>query len=145
MKAKLLALLLVVPLFGAGGPKPDAIEEELKKFEGKWKLASADLDGKEATPEQVKTTTLEVKGNEFTLKTGDETHKGKFTINLGKKPHTIDVQFTEGMLKDAKVLGIYEIEGDTRKSCFATPNADRPKDFTSGKDKYVWTWKRDKP
>jgi uncharacterized protein (TIGR03067 family) len=144
MKAKLLALLLVLPLFGASAPKPDAIEEELKKFEGKWRLVSADLDGKEATPEQVKTTTLVVTGDKFTLKMGDETHKGKFTIDPGKKPRTIDVEFTEGTLKDTKVLGIYEMEGDTRKSCFAPPNEDRPKDFSSGKG-YNWTWKRDKP
>jgi len=145
MKTKLLLLLALVPLLAAEPPKPDAAKDELKKFEGKWKLVSADFDGKEADPENVKTASLVVTGNEFTMKIGNETHKGKFTIDPAKKPKTIDTEFTEGSLKDSKVLGIYEIDGDTRKSCFAGPDKDRPTDFTGGNGKYIWTWKREKP
>jgi uncharacterized protein (TIGR03067 family) len=145
MKTKLLLLLLAVPLLAAEPPKADAAKDELKKFEGKWKLVSQDFDGKEADPENVKTASLVVAGNEFTMKIGNETHKGKFTIDPAKKPKTIDTEFTEGSLKDSKVLGIYEIDGDTRKSCFAGPDKDRPTDFTSGTGKYIWTWKREKP
>jgi uncharacterized protein (TIGR03067 family) len=142
MKTKPHLLLLLIPLLAAAAPNPDAAKDELKKFEGTWKLVSQDLDGKEADPEIVKTASLVVAGNEFTLKIGTEIHKGKFTIDPGKKPKTIDVEFTEGSLKDSKVLGIYEMYGDTRKSCFAGPDKDRPADFTSGDGKIIWTWKR---
>jgi len=143
MKTKVMTLLVVLLLVGADVPKVDAVKEELKKFEGAWKLASANHDGNEATEEEVKSGSLVVTGNEFTLKVGNETHKGKFTLDPGKKPKTIDVEFTEGTLKGSKVLGIYEMEGNTRKSCFAAE--DRPSDFAAGKGKYTWTWKRDKP
>jgi uncharacterized protein (TIGR03067 family) len=84
-----------------------------------------------------------VTGNEFTYKVGNETHKGKFTFDPGKKPKTIDVEFTEGILKRSKVLGTCEMKGDTRKSSFAAE--DRPSDLSAGKGRYIWTWKRDKP
>jgi uncharacterized protein (TIGR03067 family) len=147
MKTKLMVLLVILPLAGAAAPAPkdDDAKEELKKFEGTWKLVAANLGGMEATPEHVENTSLVVSGHEFTMTIGTEVHKGKFTIDPSKKPKTIDVEFTEGSLKDSKVQGIYEIKGDTRKSCFAEPNADRPADFTGGKDKFVWEWKREKP
>jgi uncharacterized protein (TIGR03067 family) len=145
MKTNLVMLPLVVALLGAPAPNEDTAKEELKKFEGKWKLASANLDGEERKAEDLKTASLVVAGDEFTLKMGDETHKGRFTIDPKKKLKTIDVEFTEGALKGSKVLGIYEMEGDTRKSCFAEPDKDRPADLCAGKGKYVWVWKRDKP
>jgi uncharacterized protein (TIGR03067 family) len=145
MKTNLMMVLTVVALLGADAPKADAVKAELKKFEGTWKLVSADLDGNEAKPEDVKAYSLVVVRDEFTLKFGTETHKGKFKIDPAKKPKAIDVDFTEGTLKGSKVLGVYEMEGDTRKSCFADPGADRPSDFTGGKGKYLWKWKREKP
>jgi uncharacterized protein (TIGR03067 family) len=148
MKTKLLlTFLLLVPLLAADDPKPDAAKEELKKFAGTWKLLAADFEGEEQKPDDLKKVSLVVEGNEFTLKFGDETHKGKFTIGPAKKPKTIDAEFTEGSLSGNTVLGVYEMDGDTRKSCFSEPiqTKDRPTDFTGGKGKYVWTWKRDKP
>jgi uncharacterized protein (TIGR03067 family) len=145
MKANLLIFMAVVPLLGAEAPKSDAVKEELKKFEGTWKLEAANFDGEERKAEDIKNAGLVVVGDTFTMKIGNETHKGKFTIDPSKKPKTIDAEFTEGSLKDTKVVGIYVIEGDTRKSCFAASQTDRPKDFCAGKGKYLWTWKREKP
>jgi uncharacterized protein (TIGR03067 family) len=145
MKANLLMLVVAVPLLGADGPKPDAVKEELKKFEGTWRLAAANIDGEERKPEDIKNGSLVVVGDTFTLKIGNETHKGTFSIDPSKKPRTIDVEFTEGTLKGTNVVGIYEMEGDTRKSCFAGPQTDRPTDFCAGKGKFRWTWKKEKP
>ena len=145
MRTKLLLVLAAAALVGADDPKADAVKDELKKFAGTWKLVAANLDAEEQKPEDLKTGSLVVEGDTFTLKYKNEVHKGKFVIDPGKKPKTIDVEFTGGSLKDSKVQGIYQIDGDTRKSCFVEPGKDRPKDFDSGKGKYVWTWKADKP
>jgi uncharacterized protein (TIGR03067 family) len=144
MAPKLLALAAVL-LVAAPVPKGDPVTEELKKFQGRWKLTAAEFNGQPADPEHVKTAGMVIEGDQFTMRIGNETQKGKFTVDPGKKPRTIDVEFTEGMLAGTKVRGIYEIEGDTRKSCFTEPGNDRPTDFTGGQRKYVWVWKRDKP
>jgi uncharacterized protein (TIGR03067 family) len=144
MKLKLLPILAAAVLVAADEPKADAVKDELKKFAGTWKLVAANADGEEQKAEVVKTGSLVVEGDTFTLKIQNEVNKGKFVIDPSKKPKMLDLEFTEGGLKDGKVKGIYRIDGDTRKSCFAMPTADRPTDFDSGEGKFVWTWKADK-
>jgi hypothetical protein len=53
---------------------------------------------------------------------------------------------TDGFTKGKKQLGIYELDGDTFKSCFGAPGAERPKDFTSqpGDKQTSSVWKREK-
>ena len=53
---------------------------------------------------------------------------------------------TGGFTKGKKQLGIYELDGDTFKSCFGAPGAERPKDFTSqpGDMRTSSVWKREK-
>jgi uncharacterized protein (TIGR03067 family) len=143
MTTKLL-LLAVTLLVRAEAPQEDAVKEELKKFQGKWKLVSANLDGRKAPEAELKTIRLIVEGDRFTLTNGIETYKGKFTINPSGKPKTIDVEFTEGF-KGVKVLGIYQIDGDMRKSCFSDSDTNRPEDFQGGKRRYVWVWQADRP
>jgi len=145
MRTILLFVLAATAVVGADGSKPDSIKDEIKKFAGTWKLVSASMDGVDQMPEQVKTGSLVVESDKFTLKIGNEIHKGKFVIDPTTKPKTIDVEFTEGPLKDSKVLGVYQIDGNKRKSCFAEPTMDRPADLAAGKGRYLWTWQADKP
>ncbi len=49
--------------------------------------------------------------------------------------------------KDAPpLLGIYEIDGDTFRACFAKPGKERPKDFEckAGSEHTLTVWKREK-
>ena len=73
--------------------------------------------------------------------------KAKIAIDPSQKPKTIDYEMTEGFTKGKKQLGIYELEGDTFKSCFGRPGAERPSDFTSkpGDGRTLSVWKREKP
>ena len=52
----------------------------------------------------------------------------------------------DGPNKGKRQLGIYEVEGDTLRSCFAAPDAERPRDFTSqpGDMRTSTVWKREK-
>ena len=87
------------------------------------------------------------KGDETTTTmSGQVFFKAKITIDPSKKPKTIDYQMTEGFTKGKTQLGIYELDGDTFKACFAKPGAARPTDFTSkpGEGLTLSTWKRDK-
>ena len=53
--------------------------------------------------------------------------KAKITLDPAKKPKTIDFQMTDAVNKGRCQLGIYELDGDTLKSCFAAPAAERPR------------------
>jgi uncharacterized protein (TIGR03067 family) len=87
------------------------------------------------------------KGDETTTTmAGQIFFKAKITIDPSKKPKTIDYQMTEGFTKGKNQLGIYEVDGDTFKSCFGKPGAERPTDFTGkpGDGRTVSVWKREK-
>jgi uncharacterized protein (TIGR03067 family) len=68
--------------------------------------------------------------------------KAKIALDPSKKPKAIDYVVTEGDHKGKKLLGIYELDGDTVKFCFAPPDKERPSDFTaerrSGRTYSAW-------
>jgi uncharacterized protein (TIGR03067 family) len=72
--------------------------------------------------------------------------KAKFSIDPTKKPKAIDYVMTDGPTKGKTHLGIYELDGDTVKFCFAAPGKDRPTEFTAkdGSQNTLSVWKREK-
>jgi uncharacterized protein (TIGR03067 family) len=121
----------------------DAVKKELKQFQGKWQATFAQgFDGKEQTNIEIELTKLEVDGDKFTMKTGSLTVSGTFTVDPSKKVKTIDVFFPNN--KDNPIRGIYEIKGDSRKSCFAMPGKDRPTEFRKEKGYMILEWRQEK-
>jgi uncharacterized protein (TIGR03067 family) len=63
-----------------------------------------------------------------------------------KKPKAIDAVRSEGMDKGKPMLGIYELEGESQKVCFAPVGKERPTEFSSaaGSGHVLTVWKRAK-
>ena len=125
----------------------EAVKKDLAQLQGEWSMASGSADG-QPMPEEIRKQMKRVcKGDEATTTmNGQVFMKAKITIDPSKKPKTIDYEMTEGFTKGKKQLGIYELDGDTFKSCFAAAGAERPTDFTSkpGDRRTVSVWKREK-
>lgn len=139
-------LALAAGLFiGADAPKGD-LEADLKKLDGIYTLASGLDDGKKIPDDVLKGAKLFIKGDTHYVKVGGATYSGKHTIDADKKPKTIDIKDTAGPFKDMTVLGIYSIDGDDFKICYAPPGKDRPKDFEAkeGSGNHLHVWKREK-
>jgi uncharacterized protein (TIGR03067 family) len=114
----------------------EAVKKEMKLFQGKWEGVSGQgLDGKAYTDIEAQLMSMEIDGDKFTMKTGSLTVSGTFTVDPTKKLKTIDVFFGDG--KEPSLRGIYEIKGDTRKSCFAEPGKDRPDGFHKEKKGFM--------
>jgi uncharacterized protein (TIGR03067 family) len=127
--------------------KEAVIKKELAKLQGDWSMVSGSADGTAMPDQMLKQMKRICKGDETTTTMAGQVYfKAKFTIDPSKNPKTIDYQMTEGFTKGKKQLGIYELDGDTFKSCFGKAGAERPKDFTSkpGDGRTLSTWKRDK-
>jgi uncharacterized protein (TIGR03067 family) len=131
--------------FQIDSPVNDAAKKDLQHFQGNWRAAAViNADGRPATTEELERTRLIVDGNKFTLKGKDFVIKGQFTIDPSKSPKAIDavLDSKEGE-KPVKVLGIYRIDGETRKSCFAMPDKPRPTKFPASPEGYLQLeWKR---
>lgn len=141
------ALTIAVLVLTGHGVAQDAAKNEMGLLEGNWSMVSGEADGFQMSPDMVKTGKRVAKNGETTISFNGQTYfKAKFTIDATKKPKTIDYVMTEGPTKGKTHLGIYELNGDTVKFCFAAPGKDRPTEFSSkeGSRQTLSVWKRDK-
>jgi uncharacterized protein (TIGR03067 family) len=114
-----------------GAERLKAKQDELKRFEATWRFVSVEVEGHVVPPERFKDDRLALKGKQFTSTIQGNTTNGVFKINPTAKPKTIDITFTDGPGKDNTQKGIYELDGDTQKICFAAPGRQRPTEFTA--------------
>src|SRR6266513_3197000 len=122
-----LTLLTAAPVLAEDN---EAAKKDLAALQGEWSMVSGSADG-QAMPDDMRKQMKRVcKGDETTTTMGDQVFlKAKITIDPSKKPKTIDYQVLDGFTKGKTQLGIYEVEGDTFKACFAKPGGERPADF----------------
>jgi uncharacterized protein (TIGR03067 family) len=125
MKRFVLAALVVGFLVGADDPAKD--KKGAKGLEGTWQVVSATEDGK--ANDKMKGRQVIFKGDTVTVKAEQGDMKATFKADPKKK--TIDLTPTEGKNKDKTFKGIYELKKGGLKICFAGPDKDRPKEFSS--------------
>jgi len=143
----MLLLIPAVVLLLAAEEAKDAAKKELEKFTGTWQAMSIEHDGKEAAAEAVKDVKLVVKGEHYTLFTAKDTIKGTHKLNPTKKPKQIDALRSEGPNAGETLKGIYTLDNDTFKVCFAPPGKERPTEFSTktGGGSRLLVLKRGKP
>jgi uncharacterized protein (TIGR03067 family) len=139
-----LAAVTVVP---GWTEEKETIKKDMAQLQGEWLMVSGSSDGQSMPAPVAKKMKRVCKGDEVTTTIGGQIFfKAKISIDPSKKPRTMNYQMTEGLTKGQEQLGIYELEGDTFRSSFGKPGAERPTDFTSkaGDGRTVSVWKRNK-
>ena len=139
--------LAAMNISSARAEDSEAARKDLALLQGEWSMISGSADGQAMSEDMRKQMKRVCKGDETTTTMGGRVFiKAKITLDPSKKPKTIDYQMTDGFTKGKKQLGIYEVEGDTFRSCFGKPDAERPTDFTSkpGDGRTLSVWKREK-
>jgi len=140
-----IGLVTVAGVSLARAEENEAAKKDKEKLQGEWSMVSGTSDGQEIPEEYRKQMKRACKGDELTVTVGEQlVMKAKITLDASTKPKTIDYEVTDGPNKGKKQLGIYELDGDTLKSCFAAPGDERPKEFTSkeGEKRIFSVWKR---
>jgi uncharacterized protein (TIGR03067 family) len=127
-----LALVACI-LISAEGKKAKPTKDA-EKMTGSWTVVEAVNNGEAAGEDDVKKLGVTFKDSTLTFMTGDDTYEVPFKLDPAKKPKTIDATPGGGQFKDMKMLGIYEIKGDTLKMCYGLPGKERPKEFKSEGD-----------
>jgi uncharacterized protein (TIGR03067 family) len=144
---RIITAVFVVVVLGGSISAQDDTKKEMAKLEGEWSMVSGNASGQSLPEEAVKSGKRVCKDGETTITISGRVYfKAKVTIDSTKKLKAIDYEMTEGPTKGKTHLGIYELDGDTVKFCFAAPGKDRPTDFTAkeGSERTLSVWKKDK-
>ena len=144
MKTPLLMFIAVGLLMPANNAQAGD-QQDLEKLQGTWKLVSAAQDGKVLSDDKVKQTTIVFKADTFRfpgLAENATSKEGTIKLDATKKPKQMDATSTQGDV----MLGIYELEGNRYKVCFAPVGKARPDDFASntGSGYILQFWERPK-
>jgi uncharacterized protein (TIGR03067 family) len=141
------ALLLTAALLVAADKPSDANDKDREAMQGDWGVASQVIDGERVAPDEAQAIFRTVKGDTYTVFLFDkQIGKGTFTIDATKTPRTIDARPATADKDAPPLLGIYELDGDTYRVCFAAAGKERPKDFEckAGSGHTLTVWKRER-
>lgn len=145
MKSLLLGLLLAcvsaLPGCSTNNPvKPGNDESpgekaEVEKLQGVWELTTWKEQGEEDRNfVEFQSPKLVFDGDKHAWKAGPASHEGRFKVGSKGSLRTLDLIITTDG-KGKNQLGIYEVDGDELKICFArVDTADRPTTFASKAD-----------
>ena len=104
-------------------------DEELKKFQGKWVIAAANLAGKDHI-DLFAGMKLTVTGADYAIDFTDNSDKGTIKLDPGKTPKQIDLSTRkDGPFKGRNLPGIYEFKNDTVVLCLNSEKQKRPTKF----------------
>jgi uncharacterized protein (TIGR03067 family) len=111
-----------------------AQKADLKAMVGKWTIVKAEL-GKTDIFELLKMLDFEIREDgKYTVKVGEETDNGSFTVDPGKSPKEMDIKPTGGPNKGKTVKAIYKQDADTLTICYNLGGGDRPTAFETKPD-----------
>ena len=145
MKARLLMIAALGLLLGACNRQATAKtpKTDLDRLQGTWNLVSAIQDGNALPEDKVKQTTIVFKGDTFRFPDSAEyatSKAGTIKLDENKTPKEMDAISTEKEV----MLGIYALEENGYKVCFAPAGKPRPTEFTStpGSGQILQVWQR---
>jgi uncharacterized protein (TIGR03067 family) len=99
------------------------------KLQGTWIVVSAEKDGK--IDLRRKGAKVTYKGDTFARQMPKANARGTFKLDPTGKIKAMDITYVEGPEKGETWAGIYSVDGDTLKLCYAAVGRPRPTEFTS--------------
>ncbi|GAC1463147.1 MAG: hypothetical protein NVSMB9_00260 [Isosphaeraceae bacterium] len=136
-----LAILVTGP-----GNEPGRAADDSKEIEGAWTCVSMERNGAPVPPDRYKGGRLVMAGERFSYyQNGRLFTQGVRKLDASRKPRELDDTHTLGPFKGKTYLGIYELDGDTLKTCNGTAGQARPTEFTTkpGSGRLLIVYKRE--
>jgi uncharacterized protein (TIGR03067 family) len=123
-----LCLMTFFTVAAAGQPRPDR-----EAIAGSWRVVACELEQK-LLPEGVFRDLRYIfnADGSWRLEGGPgfpKAARGTFELNSQALPRTIELTPSDGPYQGKKFQGIYQLEGDELKACFAFPGKPRPKTY----------------
>jgi len=113
-------------------------ETDMDLLQGVWIAESYERGGKPVSPHLLKKTQIVVEGDTLELiESRKDGELGTFKIDGNQTPKHIDMRIALGPDAGKTVRGIYRLDGDFLRICWAAPGQPRPEAFTTQNGKAV--------
>jgi uncharacterized protein (TIGR03067 family) len=145
IKITVLFILMVIVFRAVEGRSDGEGNDGTEKLAGVWSCVSGINDGKPLPEDIVKQLKLTLTKDRYKTEKGQVLlFDGIYKIDASQRPKHIDITAPEGEQAGKTSKGIYALEGETLRMCYA--DKDRPKDFESksGSGVTLVIWKRSK-
>jgi uncharacterized protein (TIGR03067 family) len=143
-RACVLAAVLFAVVATRADDKPEAKPDpDLKKLQGKWRISYHESVGVDDTQDCI--WEMEVRGDRFTLTADGTTTTGRIRLDSTKKPKELEYTVEDSDTDEVTTfVGLYELEGDTYKTCDVEKGKDaHPTEFkTKARTGQVAVWKK---
>jgi uncharacterized protein (TIGR03067 family) len=132
---------IVAGLHGEASARPspedrrEAAKKDLEKLQGVWIMTAMETEGHVLTQEDFEGRNSLYEGDALSLRAGETVRRrGIVTLDPTRTPKAMNTWDADGPYADQTVPGIYELDGDNLKVCFARPGEPRPSKFSSNKE-----------
>jgi uncharacterized protein (TIGR03067 family) len=109
-------------------------EGDAKALNGVWVPSTAVMGGKAYSSDECKAIHAVFHNGKYSVKVGDETDKGTYTIDESKDPKQLTIVGTEGPNKGKTIPAIFELDKNTLKVCYDMSGKAAPEKFESKTD-----------
>jgi uncharacterized protein (TIGR03067 family) len=140
-------LFAALPLFTAGckssatTAQERMLTEEQQALQGKWYAVADERFGKPLPPERVERIRviidedtlrfIESSKQDAALGVAPQDETTQFALDASQEPKAIDILVSKGPHAGKWAAGIYKLEGDVLRLCWAEPDKPRPTAFTT--------------
>jgi uncharacterized protein (TIGR03067 family) len=131
------AIVCMSVFLGTGGADDEAVEKELKKLQGTWKVTRMEVDGIKIPLKAFEKVAVVIAGDKLSFRDKGKTYEEvECVLDPSKKPREIDLHYVSGLKKGVVETGIYELQGDVLRICQLLKTAkkkQRPSELESPK------------
>ncbi len=112
----------------SNGKQTNVSEDDAKTLQGVWTVFRARRDGE--IDAELAGATVVIADDTFMSKSGEKVSaQGTWKIDAGKKPKSIDIEYTDGPEKGQTVRGIYSVNDGIWSLVLSPAGQDRPVSF----------------
>ncbi len=130
MPARLSLALFAILAAAVASHAGDDVEKERRKMQGTWKVALAQVDGRNIPLEAFKKVDVVFQDDKIVFKDNGKTYDEiEFDLDPAAKPRTLDYHYVFGLKKGVRERGIYQWEAGQLTICMAQGKQKRPADF----------------
>lgn len=105
--------------------------DDLDRLQGVWRLTAAEADGEPLSESTFVGAQWIVDGDAIVARMPNGSYRGRFAMDIGRSPKTLNLTFLDGPQQGLSALAIYALDSDRWTLCLGFAGSRRPTAFST--------------